>query len=128
MRDFGQACLCVCLCVCVSQARIQWGQGGHAPPPEIGGPGSHIRGDPYDFGEIFRFGGLAPPPVVENWALAPPPSLNPVYEPGVSILWSVCLRIIVSAFVVICCADNSSLYPLAVRLTNSSKNTTQRTS
>ena len=29
------------------------------------------KGDPYDFGEILRFGDLGPP-VVENWALPPP--------------------------------------------------------
>ena len=55
------------------------GAGGPRPPRNLRSRFLH-KGDPYDFGEILRFGGLGPP-VVENWAL-PPPSLNPVYGPG----------------------------------------------
>ena len=42
------------------------GQGGHG---EIRGPDYHIRGDPYYFGEILKFGAL--PPLAENWVLPP---------------------------------------------------------
>ena len=55
------------------------GAGGPCPPRNLRSRFSH-KGDPYDFGEILKFGGLGPP-VIENWAL-PPPSLNPVYGPA----------------------------------------------
>ena len=50
------------------QAPYTGGQGGHGPR-NLRSRFAH-KGDPYDFGEILRLGGLAPP-VVENWALAP---------------------------------------------------------
>ena len=40
-----------------------------APPPECEVP-IFTKGDPYDFGEILKFGAL-PTPVAENWALPP---------------------------------------------------------
>ena len=55
-------------------------RGGHAPPRNLRS-GFHIRGDPYDFGGILRFGDLGPPRR-RKLGLGPPPSLNPVYGPA----------------------------------------------